>query len=228
MAITNDSVAWSSGKQAFVRTAKGDRTLELPSSVGGLAFAPKGFRLAIAHYNGATLWFPNAPDAKPDKLGVEGLAPRRHVQPGRALPRHRHAGVDAARLASRRRQAHAHVGLQRQGAPAAELGAGLEMAGDLGCRPARDLAVRRGKDGPMGKQPKVLSPADHRISAVAAHPRQEICAAGYEDGMILLTRVEDGAEVLAHGSKGSPITALGWNAAGNRLAFGTEDGEAGV
>ena len=43
------AVAWSAGKQAFVRTGKGDeREFEAPSSVGGLAFAPKGFRLAIA------------------------------------------------------------------------------------------------------------------------------------------------------------------------------------
>ncbi len=80
----------------------------------------------------------------------------------------------------------------------------------------------------MGKSPKVLSPADHRISAVAAHPRQEVCAAGYEDGMLLLTRIEDGAEVLARNPAKSPVSALAWNAAGNRLAFGTEDGEAGV
>ncbi len=80
----------------------------------------------------------------------------------------------------------------------------------------------------MGKAPKVLSPAEHRISAVAAHPRQEVCAVGYEDGMVLLTRVEDGAEVLARAPGKSPITALAWNAAGNRLAFGTEDGDAGV
>src|SRR5262249_54259070 len=42
------AVGWSSGKQAFVRTRKGEeRVCEAPSSVGGLAFAPKGFRLAI-------------------------------------------------------------------------------------------------------------------------------------------------------------------------------------
>ena len=85
-----------------------------------------------------------------------------------------------------------------------------------------------GKDGPMGKSPKVLSPAEHRISAVAAHPREDACAAGYEDGMLLLTRIEDGAEVLARAGTGSPISALAWNATGSRLAFGTEDGQAGV
>ena len=80
----------------------------------------------------------------------------------------------------------------------------------------------------MGKAPRVLSPAEHRITAVAAHPKQEVCAVGYEDGMMLLTRIEDGAEVLARDPAQSPISALAWNAAGNVLAFGTEDGEAGV
>src|SRR6478735_5109462 len=45
------AVAWSAGKTAFVRTGKGEeKSLDAPSTVGGLAFAPKGLRLAIAHY----------------------------------------------------------------------------------------------------------------------------------------------------------------------------------
>ncbi len=54
------AVAWSAGKTAFVRSGKAeDKSFEVPSTVGGLAFAPKGLRLAVAHYNGVTLWFPN-------------------------------------------------------------------------------------------------------------------------------------------------------------------------
>src|SRR6201987_5065896 len=54
------AVAWSVGKTAFVRSGKNeDKFFEVPSTVGGLAFAPKGLRLAIAHYNGGTLWFSN-------------------------------------------------------------------------------------------------------------------------------------------------------------------------
>src|SRR5260370_16795388 len=68
VAIGSGAVAWSAGRQIFVKTAKGEeRTTDVPSSAGGLAFAPKGFRLAIAHYNGATLWFPNAA-AAPERL----------------------------------------------------------------------------------------------------------------------------------------------------------------
>ena len=67
------AVAWSAGKTAHVLTKKGEeRSFEAPSTVAGLAFAPKGFRLAIAHYNGATLWFPNAAGAKPETLEWKG------------------------------------------------------------------------------------------------------------------------------------------------------------
>src|SRR5690348_14556454 len=50
LALASDgSVAYSAGKTAFVRPRKGEqRVWEAPSTVGGLAFAPKGFRLAVA------------------------------------------------------------------------------------------------------------------------------------------------------------------------------------
>src|ERR1041384_2959539 len=66
------AVAWSAGKQAFVRNAKGEvKSVDLPSSVGGLAFSPKGLRVAIAHYGGVTLWFPNA-QASPETFAWKG------------------------------------------------------------------------------------------------------------------------------------------------------------
>ena len=66
------AVAWSAGKTAFVQ-AKALREFEAPSTVGALAFLPKGFRLAIAHYNGATLWFPNA-RGRPPRNSSNGRA----------------------------------------------------------------------------------------------------------------------------------------------------------
>ena len=50
------AVAWSAGKQAYAQAGKGEpRSIEVQSTVGGLAFAPKGVRLAIAHYNGVSM-----------------------------------------------------------------------------------------------------------------------------------------------------------------------------
>ena len=80
----------------------------------------------------------------------------------------------------------------------------------------------------MGKTPKMLAPHEHRVAIVACHPSQEIVAAGYEDGMVLLVRIEDGAEILARKPGTAPVTALAWHAGGAMLALGTEDGEAGV
>jgi len=43
------AVAWSAGKTAFVRSGKGEeKSLDAPSTVGGLAFAPKGRTVAAA------------------------------------------------------------------------------------------------------------------------------------------------------------------------------------
>src|SRR4051794_31372234 len=68
----NGALAWSAGRLAYVRSGKGnEQSIEVPSTVGALAFLPKGFRLAVAHYNGATLWFPNA-KAEPERLEWKG------------------------------------------------------------------------------------------------------------------------------------------------------------
>src|SRR5438105_13359946 len=66
------SIAWSSSKNVRSRDpAGGIKTFIAPSSVRGLAFMPKGYRIAIAHYGGATLWFPNAA-APPDVFKWKG------------------------------------------------------------------------------------------------------------------------------------------------------------
>jgi WD40 repeat protein len=224
--LSPDGLAWSSGKQAHVRTPKGERVLDLPSSPGGLVFAPKGFRLAVAHYNGATLWFPNAPDAKPETLEWKGSHLDVTFCPdGRFIV----TAMQEPMLHGWRLVDGKHMRMSGYATKVRSLtwGPGAKWLATSG---STQLVVWpfQGKDGPMGKSPKILSPSEHRISAVAAHPKQEVCAIGYEDGMMLLTRIEDGAEVLARAPAASPISALAWNAAGTRLAFGTEDGEAGV
>ena len=85
-----------------------------------------------------------------------------------------------------------------------------------------------GKDGPMGKQPRLLAQSKARVSVVACHPRQPVAAVGYADGMVVLVRLDDGALIAVKAEGASPVTALGWAADGQRLAFGTEAGEAGV
>jgi WD40 repeat protein len=84
------------------------------------------------------------------------------------------------------------------------------------------------KDGPMGKTPTLLAPTGELAEVVACHPRQGVVAIGYADGLVLIVRVDDGAEILAKKPGEAPVTALAWSEDGKQLAWGTEAGEAGV
>lgn len=80
----------------------------------------------------------------------------------------------------------------------------------------------------MGRQPKILARAEARVTVVACHPRQPVVAVGYADGAVKLVRMDDDALILARRADGQPLGALGWDDAGQTLAFGAETGEAGV
>jgi WD40 repeat protein len=218
------AVAWSAGKTTCVQ-GKELREFEAPSTVGALAFLPKGFRLAIAHYNGATLWFPNAA-AAPEFLEWKGSHLAATVSPdGRFLV----TAMQDPMLHGWRLSDRKHMRMSGYAARVTSLGwsAGGDWLATSGA-PQLILWPFQAKDGPMGKEPRVLAPAEHRVETIACHPRQEVVAAGYGDGMVLLVRIQDGAEILARKSGDGPVTALAWSADGRFLAFGTEDGQAGV
>jgi WD40 repeat protein len=85
-----------------------------------------------------------------------------------------------------------------------------------------------GKDGPMGRQPKILARAESRVTIVACHPRQPVVAVGYADGAVKLVRIDDNALILARKPDEQPVSALAWDNTGQTLAFGNESGDAGV
>jgi len=223
----DDAVAWSAGKTANVRTSRGElRAFEAPSTVAGLAFAPKGFRLAIAHYNGATLWFPNAAGAKPEKLEWKGSHLGVTISPdGKFLITcMQEPMLHGWRLADGKH-------LRMSGYSARVRSLGWTAGGDFLATAGSEQLILwpfDGKDGPMGRQPKILARADSRVVVVACHPRQPVVAAGYADGAVKLVRIDDDALILARQADGQPVSALGWDRAGQTLAFGTESGAAGV
>jgi WD40 repeat protein len=220
------AVAWSAGKAAFVRNRKGEeRSIEVASTPGGLAFAPKGFRLAIAHYNGVTLWFPNA-QAAPEVLEWKGS----------------HLGVifspDGKFLLTSMQEPMLHgwriadgKHMRMSGYSGRVRSLSWSSGGEwLATSGSEQLIVWpfQSKDGPMGKQPQMLAPMEARVTAVVCHPKQDVVAVGYADGLVLLVRLADAAEILARRPGGAAVTALAWDAQGGTLAFGTEDGEAGL
>jgi len=218
--------AWSAGKTAFVRSGKAEeKSFEVPSTVGGLAFAPKGLRLAIAHYNGVTLWFPNMA-AKPESLewagshlGVVFSADNKFLVTSMHEP-----ALHGWRLADNRHmRMSGYPGRVRSMSWSAD-GKGLATSG------ADTVIVWpfASKDGPMGKEPAMLAPLQARVSVVACHPRNDIFAAGYSDGTVLMVRLEDGAEILVRRNGTPPVAALAWNAKGTLLAFADENGDGGL
>ncbi|HET9714582.1 MAG TPA: WD40 repeat domain-containing protein [Pseudolabrys sp.] len=221
------SIAWSAGKFAHVRTKKGDlRTLEAPSTVAGLAFAPKGLRVVISHYNGVTLWFPNASGAKPEFLDWKGSHLGVTVSPdGRfVVTSMQEPALHGWRLADSR-----HMRMSGYSARVRSLS--WTAGGDFLATSGSEQLVLwpfDGKDGPMGRQPKILAPADMRVSVVASHPRQPVVATGYANGAVRLVRIDDGALIAVREQDGQPVTALAWDIGGQRLAYGTESGEAGI
>ncbi len=221
------SVAWSAGKTAHVLTSKGeDRTFEAPSTVAGLAFAPKGLRLAIAHYNGATLWFPNAPGTPPQTLQWKGSHLGVIVSPdGKYLL----TAMQEPMLHGWRLADGQHMRMSGYSARVRSLG--FTAGGDYLATSGSEQLILwpfEGKDGPMGRQPRILAPRPARVAVVACHPKQPLVAAGYADGAVLLVRIDDGALILVRQDDGQPVSALGWDANGQTLAFGTEAGAGGV
>jgi WD40 repeat protein len=220
------TVAWSAGKTAFVRGRDGsEKSWDAPSTVGGLAFAPKGVRLAVAHYGGATLWFPNM-TAKPERLDWAGSHLAIAFSPdGRFVVTAMHEpALHGWRLADGRH-------MRMTGYPARVKSMTWCGGGKLLATSGADCVILwpfGSKDGPMGKEPMMLAPLKARVSCVAAHPTQEILAAGYEDGTVLLVRLPDGAEILARERDGDAVAALGWSASGETLALATEGGAAGL
>jgi WD40 repeat protein len=220
------AVAWSAGKTAHVLTKKGEpRSFEAPSTVAGLAFAPKGFRLGIAHYNGATLWFPNA-SAKPETLEWKGSHLSVAFSPdGKFLV----TAMQEPMLHGWRLPEGQHMRMSGYSARVRSLG--WTADGDFLATSGSEQLILwpfDGKDGPMGRQPKIMARHTARVVVVACHPHQPVVAVGYADGRVLIVRIDDGALIEVKAAGLAPVSAFGWDAGGQTLAFGTEAGEAGA
>jgi WD40 repeat protein len=220
------AVAWSAGKTAFVRSGKGEeKSLDAPSTVGGLAFAPKGLRLAVAHYNGVTLWFPNMA-AQPEFLGWGGSHLGVVFSPdNKFLVTTMHEpALHGWRLADNRH-------MRMTGYPGRVRSMSWSVGGKALATSGADTVIMwpfGSKDGPMGKEPAMLAPLQARVAVVACHPKHDMLAAGYSDGTILMVRIDDGAEILVRRNGTAPVSALAWNGKGTLLAFAAEDGDAGL
>jgi WD40 repeat protein len=227
---SDGTVAWSAGRALRALAPKGEvKTLALPSTSRGVAFFPKGYRLAIAHYNGVSLWFPNA-GAAPEVLEWKGSHLDATVSPdGKfVLTSMQENMLHGWRVADAKN-------LRMAGYPGKTRSLSWSHDGKWLATSGADACIVwpfQGKDGPMGQAPRECGVRPEiKVSRVAFHPDALVVAVGYEDGMVLLCRLTDGAELLARrpgDGVADRISALAWDGGGARLAVGAESGAAGV
>lgn len=194
--------------------------------IEGLAFAPKGLRIASAHYNGVTLnWL--GTDSAPTKLEWKGAHNAVSFSPDNrfVITAMQENALHGWRLSNSQH-------LRMSGYPAKVKNWSWSNRGKWLATSGAAAAIVwpfSSKEGPMGKAPLELGTrATNLVTAVACHPEEEAVAIGFDDGMILFVRFADSKEILLRRPGKGPITAMRWDKAGYRIAFGTETGDCGL
>jgi WD40 repeat protein len=197
-----------------------------PSSVTGIAFDAKGKRIGASHYNGASLWFVAAKEGTPRLLEWKGSHTGIAISPDGT---HVVTSMQENTLHGWRLSDGQHM--RMAGYPAKTKSFGFTARGRWLATAGADCVVLWPffGGGPMGKAPTELAGGDGVLcTMVACHPSQEVVAAGFADGLVLIGDVASGRIVPVAAPRGSPVSALGWSGAGTLLAFGTEAGFAGL
>jgi WD40 repeat protein len=214
------------GKQVNARDETGTvRSWNAPTTARGLAFQAKGYRLAVTHYNGVSLWFPKV-EGPPQTLEWKGAHLDATFSPdGRFLiSTMQENALHGWRLADSRN-------MRMTGYPGKTRSMSWSNDGTWLATSGAEAAIVwpfKDKEGPMGKAPRECGVREARVTKVAFHPRALVVAIGYSDGLLLLCRLPDAAEIPIRASGGGPVSALCWDATGARLLFGLESGEAGL
>lgn len=223
-------IAFSAGKDLHVRDVADPafaRAFAHERTISDVAFEPKGKRLAVATYNGAALWYARIAEQKPLFLKWAGS----HI----ALA----WSPDAKFLISSMQENQLHGwriadshDMRMGGYPAkvkslAFFGNGMLM-GTSGAQGAVVWPFA-GNNGPMNKEAAEIAVDETTmVTRVAAALKGFLLAGGTEDGKVWAADVRHNKVARLKDGSGPPITALAVSPAGDRIAWGDEDGGAGV
>lgn len=223
-------IAFSSGKTLSVIDATDAgfrRDFQHERTVSGVAFDPKGRRIATSTYGGACLWFARIADQKPTKLNWAGS----------------HTGVafspDGAFVVTTMQDNQLHgwrlkdaKDMRMGGYPSKIRSVDFLNKGRLMATSGAQGAVLwpfDSSNGPMGREASEIGFDDTTlVNLVATANPHGLLAAGLADGRVWV------ADLAAHGlnfikaEKGSPIVALAVSPDASRIAWADEDGAAGV
>jgi len=223
-------LAFAAGRELHVRDTADPafgRVFAHERSVADVAFDPKGRRLAVATYGGVWLWYARIADQKPATLKWAGS----------------HVGVcwspDGKFLMSAMQENQLHgwrvadeKNLRMGGYPAKVKSMMFFSKGQLMATSGANGAVCwpfTGATGPMGKQAAEIGYDDAALtSRIAAAPDKSWLAAGLDDGRVWAAEVSGERMVPLKAEKGAAISALAMSPDAKRVAWGDEDGNAGV
>lgn len=223
-------IAFSHGRTLSVidaTDAEFRRDFQHERTVSGVAFDPKGRRIATSTYGGAALWLARIKDQKPTKLAWAGS----------------HTGVifspDGAFVVTTMQDQQLHgwrlkdaKNLRMGGYPSKVRSMAFLNKGQLLATSGAQGAVLwpfTGANGPMGREATEIGYDEGSLIAlVAARPAHGVLAAGLNDGRVWLADPAGQGMNFLKAEKGAPIAALALSPDGRRVAWADDDGMAGV
>lgn len=196
-------------------------------TVSGVAFDPKGRRIACSTYGGAALWFARIAQQKPTKLTWAGS----------------HTGVgwspDGAFVVTTMQDAQLHgwrikdaKNLRMGGYPSKVKSLAFLSNGALMATSGAQGVVLWpfvGANGPMGREATEIGFDETSLVAlVAARAEHGLLAAGLNDGRVWLADPAGRGLNFLKAEKGPPIVALAMSPDARRIAWADEEGRAAV
>ena len=223
--------AYAAGKDVFVmeRVDRGKpRKLTHSSTVAGLAINEKGRRLAVSHYNGVSLWWLAAKDGKPQVLEWKGsnLAVVFSRGGDYVISAQQNNALHGWRLSDGQHLRMTGYGAKVRSMAFSRKGQILATGGSdsVVCWPFTG-------GGPMGKSPLEFgggvagAGAGSPVTAVACNPKQDLVAAGFANGAVILGYPGAQRAFTLSPARTAPVTALCWTGDGHRLLIGDEAGD---
>ncbi|WP_339913543.1 WD40 repeat domain-containing protein [uncultured Brevundimonas sp.] len=227
---TSGLIAFSAGRTLSVidsAAPKFRRDFQHERTVSGVAFEPKGRRIATSTYGGAALWLARIADQKPTLLKWAGS----------------HTGVayspDGAFVVTTMQDNQMHgwrlkdaKNLRMGGYPSKVRSMAFLSNGQLLATAGAQGAVLWpfiGSNGPMGREATEIGYDESSlVTVVAARSDLGLLAAGLNDGRVWRADPAGQGLDFIKSEKGSAITALAMRSDGAAVAWADEDGQAGI
>jgi WD40 repeat protein len=221
-------LACAAGKQVHLFDARGNKlkTLEHPSTVTGISFDGRGKRIAASHYNGCSIWFVAAKTDAPRRLEWKGshIGVALHPDGESVVTSMQENALHGWRLSDGQH-------MRMSGYPSKPESISFSRSGRWLASSGADTVVLWPffGGGPMGKPPSELAGGTGAlVTRVLFNPKTDVVAAGFADGRVVLAEVESGRILPVAPPGHGAVSTFVWDENGSYLAFGTEEGFAGV